>query len=911
MTALGDHFVGRRTELEVAVSMLRRATDRERVVEIVGDAGIGKSALVDEIVRHMQPTIVARAALSAAESNLSWAGLSLLLSAMPATAWSALPAHHVAALERAIGRGDGDATEPSTVAFAFDAIVEAACAVQPLLIVVDDLHWLDHPTAGALAYTLRRRTHSPLAVLVGHRPEPLPLDLARVVPAETLTVLDLAGLTSADLGEVLTAACGVTLPRPSLLRLHEHTGGSPLYAIELGRRLADGHQVADTLAPSSLAAAISQRVAELPASVREVLAAAAVGTPAKPAEIAAVLDRSATADLLLAEQASLLRMEGAQVVFSHPLYRASVLAAMGDLERRGLHARFADTVQEAERQALHLADSVDEPDSVAAAALTHAAEHARSRGAWEVGAIRLVRAVQLTPDGDEERWPRTHAAALALVETGDPAGALPWSQWLWDHRASDPDRIAAAGRLLSINQAHLGHMADASATMTAAIEALAAHPAKQLALYPNLVRSYIFQSLAKAGEASAAHAALAAQHGDEDAIATSEALSAHLALFAGEPTDLERLLRLAAECDPMTQPHQATSLSEQLCIHDLFEEAERLERTVMEMHATEGSLSGVALSLLTLAQVWMRDGNWEAAIKALTDAIDYNHGSGPGDECPDELADLAMLCAWRGEFDAADRCLAQHASGSVAPTILRRHLRAVAEGTVALAARRHQDAARAFAEAERCANELGVVDERATPFRADFVEALVGSGELAEAERVTQQLAAMAARVNEPRPAASAAYSAGLLHAATGNLDEATAAFDEAARQWSLVRVPFQRARTLLAAGACDRRTGQRTRARQRLEEALAEFTWLGATPWMERTREELARLGQRGERDELTATEQQVATLVADGRTNAEVANTLFMSPKTVEHHLTRIFRKLGLRSRTELAAHLGRRTP
>ena len=95
------------------------------------------------------------------------------------------------------------------------------------------------------------------------------------------------------------------------------------------------------------------------------------------------------------------------------------------------------------------------------------------------------------------------------------------------------------------------------------------------------------------------------------------------------------------------------------------------------------------------------------------------------------------------------------------------------------------------------------------------------------------------------------------------------------------------------------------------MEEALAEFTWLGATPWMERTREELARLGQRGERDELTATEQQVATLVADGRTNAEVANTLFMSPKTVEHHLTRIFRKLGLRSRTELAAHLGRRTP
>ena len=147
-----------------------------------------------------------------------------------------------------------------------------------------------------------------------------------------------------------------------------------------------------------------------------------------------------------------------------------------------------------------------------------------------------------------------------------------------------------------------------------------------------------------------------------------------------------------------------------------------------------------------------------------------------------------------------------------------------------------------------------------------------------------------------------------MVSSAQGDLTKAAAYYATALEHWSHVDVPFSRARTLLAAGATDRRAGQRTVARARLEDALRVFTDLNAQPWIARAEDELDRLGaRRAEGDELTPTEQQVAALVAKGHTNAEAAVVLFMSPKTVEHHLTRIFRKLNVRTRTQLSALLG----
>lgn len=297
-------------------------------------------------------------------------------------------------------------------------------------------------------------------------------------------------------------------------------------------------------------------------------------------------------------------------------------------------------------------------------------------------------------------------------------------------------------------------------------------------------------------------------------------------------------------------------------------------------------------------------GDWERAAGCLRRSIELDEPSVP------VVADLAYVLASSGRGDEALGLL-EHVTARGRLDIVHLQVRRGLIGLLLGAA----NSVEVLVEAEALAIDVGLRAVRPLPYRRDLVEALVAAGRLDDAAAAAERLAVDAERCDLDNARADAAAAGAVVEAAAGRMAEARELFGEAAKIQERSGLRYELARTLLAAGSAARRAGRRADARECLDEAAELFRGMGAEPWSRRCADEVARIGLRSTGNgpaskSLTPTEQQVADLVAGGKTNAEIANALFVSVRTVESNLTRVYRKLGLRSRTELTRHIGAAT-
>lgn len=909
--------MGREEELAAARAFLDGAQVGPAALCITGPAGIGKTTLwrallADAGTRGVR-TLTTRAV--EAEAQLAFAGLADLLDPVLDEALPALPPAQRVAVEVALQRVPAEGIDPPPLAVSLGvlAALRTLAEAAPVVVAIDDLAWLDGPSARVLEYVARRVAGARISLVAAVREAvagaPLPALLAGFDGhVERLHVgpLDLPAL-----GDLVRRELGPQLRRPALARLHEESGGNPFVALEIARAVRrtgvepDLSGLAQATAPDAL---VRSRLAALPPSTRLPLAAvAALGRPSVAVVTAAVPD--AAEALEVARAAGVVGIDGEVVGFAHPLLAAGAYGLLPPAERRGLHATLAAVATDPEERARHLALSVDGQREDVAAQLEWAAGSARSRGASDAAAELALLAAHRTPEdsGDALRR-RVIAAGGWYIEAGDPARAR---VILEAQVARTPPGPARADMLRVLADAR------SSDDWEAKIRVL--EQALDEAATDHRLRAQILEALAQAmwhtardarRQLELATAAVAEAEAQDDPVARCSAYL--VAVFARQSAGeglavdlLDSAAALAARVEHL-----------RVFLWPAFVEAltditwDRLDRAIATLErlagraVAAGDWDSPPLLALNLAHALYRRGRWDEALEQALEAERGARLTGQAQALAWALANRATIEASMGREAEARRVAEEGlaAAREIGARIAELDNRAVL-GFLELAAGDPAAAARTLEASVRPLLDGGYLDPG--PLRAlpDWAEALVALDRLEEAGSLLDGFESTARRLDRASAIADALRIRGLAAASRGDEAAAGAAFSEALRHHDRVADPFSRARTLLAHGEMLRRFRRRGAAREALAEAAGIFERLGADRWHARAVAELARTGHREAGDLLSPTERQIAELVAAGRTNREVAEALFMSPHTVEAHLTRAYRSLGVRGRTELA--------
>ena len=918
-------LIGRDQEVAVLEQFFAARDSLPSAIVLEGEAGIGKTALwmagVEAAEAAGYAVLAARPA--EAETKLAHTVLRDLLGASFADVSPQLPRPQRQALEAALLIDDAGLgrTDPGAIGVAALSMLRTLASRRPIVVAVDDAQWIDAPSASALSFAARRLDELPVALLLavrsaeteGARPA-----LAAGLPDERVYRERVAPLSLGALHTLIRLRLGMTFSRPALARLREISGGNPFYALELARALERRGGVAsldqEFPVPPSLRALVEERLDALPEETHEMLVhAAALDQPSVPL-LDAALDADAYADLRPAVEAQVIELDGERITFTHPLLASVLLLGVSDRERRRVHRGLAEVVHDPEGRARHLALAADRPDGAVAEALERAGGLARSRGAPDSAAELLEHARRLTPpDRSEDGRRRAVRAAEFHLEAGETRRAETLLEATVAASCSGPIRADALLRLSWVR----GHT-DNPARVDLLTEAL------QHAGEEPLIRAEIEDGLAWASqmsgdlEAAARHARSAVSYaeelGDPPILARALANVALLEFLRGRGVDrplLDRALALEAQSAGRRIIGEPSWVLAMLHMWTGQLDAARTLLNAMHRRAAEaGDEAAIPFILNYLSRLAWAEGDWagaersidEAIAAALRNAQEPSHAFG--------LATKALVAAHRGDVDAAREditeglALATRTGMRPAAYEFRAILGFVELSLGDLEAARavfeplHQDVAAAGF------GEPGIIAFR---FHADEIEALIGLGRLDRAEELIEELERSGRRLDRAWALATAGRCRALLSSARGDMERALASADAAIRAHERLPEPFELGRTLLAHGTVQRRFRQNRAARQSLETALARFDALGAPLWADRARAELARIGGRAASpSDLTPAEARVAALVAEGRTNKEVAAKLFISVHTVEAALTRVYSKLGVRSRTELAGKM-----
>jgi DNA-binding CsgD family transcriptional regulator len=653
--------------------------------------------------------------------------------------------------------------------------------------------------------------------------------------------------------------------------------------------------------PDSLADVLRARLAPLSAPTRRLLVAVAAAGDARPELLGRLATESALDEAI---DHGILLLDHGRVRFSHPLLGSTIAADAGELVRNRIHKQLADLATTPEERARHLALAGSGPDETVAAELERAAESACRRGARGAGASLYEQAAALTPADDASaRDARLLAAARAHFQAGEPVGA----RALLETVAGGETRIRFAAHCL------LGTLLDETVGGDASFAAFeAALGADDPAVASDAHRG-LAQSLAYVGDLQRAveHADAAVEAveplGDELRLAYGLAMQAFVRRFSGHTaweTPLRRGLQLEATLELPTLDACPSAVEADLRrIGFQLDEARAAYDAMLERATDRGDVPTEAWCRYGLATVEIAAGGWDAA---------HDHAAQLSDLAEQtallrlpSLRTSAHLALLVGDVDRARALLDTVLDEAVSRGELHnlRGARQV-EGLLELSLGDAHAATVALAQAREIAGRMSVGDPGMLAFLVDEVEALAASGEPARAETVLRLFEERTSSCESPWVGPLTDRARGVARAARGDLEGALASLEAAVDAEQAVPLPLERARTRLALGRVLRRTQHRAAAQAMLDDSIARFEGLGAPLWAERGREERARVGGRAPSgDDLTPTEQRIAELVAGGLTNREVAATLFVTPKTVESALTRVYRKLGVRSRTELA--------
>jgi DNA-binding CsgD family transcriptional regulator len=908
-------LVGREEQLGSLLALLDDPEQLPAVAVVAGEAGIGKTALWLAVVEAGAAggylTLSCRP--TEAEAGYSFAGLADLVGGVADEVFPHLAEPQRRALQAALGLADaGGPIDDRLVAFAFLSALKKLAEEWRLLLGVDDLQWLDEPSLALLRYALPRLEGTRIAALMTVRGG-VPPWLSR---QESVLQLELGPLSVGAIHELLRARLDTAFPRPVLLRIWETSGGNPFFALELARALQRrGGQIepgAELPVPATLDDLVMERLQALSPDADEVCRVVAAAAEPTIQLVESVVEGSA-AGVEGALEARVLELDRERLRFTHPLLASAISAKTFGKRRRLLHERLAALVSDPEEHARHLALAASAPSARVAAALDAAALHARARGSATAAAELAERAVALTPAADDEGRRRRRLQAADLhFEAGDLERALTLVRAADEQAPPGPARAAVLLRLARLRAETSGAVEAVALWREALLEAEGDEELEARILF----ELGQFLRFAEGTEEALTHleAAIDAAEriGDDELTCRATAAYALVHFNSGRGVAHEaneRALALEAELTGGRAGAMATAfLAHQLVWAGETARARAvLARLRASFRIREESNASEAAWYRALLE-W-RAGNWETSAAAATEAVAVTQQFGR-ESSTITAWPSAVIAAHRGDIDRArelaERGLAVRGRPGVSDAGYEWVL-----GFIALSLNDAAGSIEHLARADAILAELGIREPSLRWHVPDLLDALLTAGDAEHAEHTLGPWEERAEALDRAWALAIAARIRALVAATRGDLDEAFAGFERALAEHGRADDPFQRARTLLAHGATQRRAKQRGAARQTLEQALAVFEGLPAPLWADKAKAELARIGGRApSRDELTESERRIATLVAEGRSNREVAAALFLTEHTVETALTRIYRKLGIRSRTALARRLSAKT-
>ena len=786
--------------------------------------------------------------------------------------------------------------------------VVSAAAAAPVLIAVDDAQWLDPETERLLAFILRRLTNERVGLLATVRialDEREPRELLSALPDEHAVRHVVGPLTVGALHEIIRAEIG-SISRPTLLRLHEASGGNPLYALELARELAavdhEPNAGEPLRVPSTLERLMESRLGAVPDETREtLLAVALLAQPSVHVLAKALGDRvRVDRDLDVSESAGLLVVERDRIRFAHPLFASVLVASATAQERRRVHRMLTDAAESGEERVLHLALAIDPPDAAVAAELDGAAKAARARAAPAAAAELAEQALALTPATDSRAlFDRRLVAARFHHEAGSNAHAGVLAAAAVAGAETSSDRAASLLQLALI----AGSVPDRLALLR---EAAAETDVDRGLRGEILAMLGLDLDAATEGAPFLSEAvALAEQDTNSESRVRVLCLVAWGRTWAFGRVDsdlLERALELA-EGSPISTSFAATTYGSLLAMAYENERARDLLSSVRALGPGTDD-ERLAEALGQLGRVEWAAGNWAHAAE-LTEEAAQLAGQLGAEHLEQEIIGMqAVVAASRGDVDAA-RTYGQR---SLRLQELTGHPGAHIHGLALLElSLENYEAAHALVlpALVRMARSEVRFPTMKTPIA---IEALAHLGRSIEASDRLARFEDEARGADRAWALASVQHCRGLLAAADDDLQEAEALLAAAADRSRELGLPFEYGRSLLALGTVRRRLQQKLAARETLEEARLVLDRLGARIWTARAEAELRRIGGRRNPagSALSEMETHIAALVSSGQTNSEVAVALQISRKTVEWNLSKIYRKVGVRSRTELAARL-----
>jgi DNA-binding NarL/FixJ family response regulator len=914
----------REVEVRAGSRFLAAARESGAALVVEGSAGIGKSAFVRAIAKLAggEAFEVLSCGGLEGETELDYASLSELIAPLVDAGSPGLPPPQRTALEIVLARVEPGEMTPDRLAISLACarLFEAASRLAPLLVLVDDEQWLDAATREVLRIALRHTAAHPVGWLVARRTDelgPAPLDAERALPDEAVTRIQLGAIGRDGVSRLVTTRVVGPWSPATIEEIFSASGGNPLAAIEIARDLrrrsaaSDSRGAVALALPASLADALRARVANLSLTARSACEAASI-LPRAPYAAVATLAGDATTGIAEAEDAEMLVRESGMLAFTHPLLRLAIDEGLTRPRRATLHLRAAGIVSDPVEQALHLALGHVDPDAGVAERAAAAAGPARERNAIVTALTLLEHSLRLTPPDERElRDARRAALAEALLVSGeyDRARAL-LADWL----PGTPHGASRAKLLMTRHYIHFDHD-QGLADLAEAADNAAADPALRvwIELSTSMVAG-LHRNTSRGIEHASRARAIAAEVGDVDLEATAASIWGGMASLAGE-TGADRMVEEAVERAPeptngydiYLQPRMAAGLVALWA--GRLDVAETHLGTLWRAMEERGAAQHTAFVALHMVELCWRTGEWARGFE-LAETIS-RFDAEAGDTEPGAAAFArSMLLASQGEAARA-RAIAERgmrtceAAGDRIFALQNRVILGFIESSIG----DHAAALRWLEPLPAMLDELGVRNPGAYPFAPDMLEALVTAGRVDDAERLVRWVIDGTGTGDHPWARSMAARGRGLIMLARGEHESAVAALREALSTHDELRMPLERGRALLLLGSAQRRARRRSDAAATLERAVATFRELGASSFEARTQDERRRLGVRSVADdELTPTEHRVAELVAEGLTNREVAAALFMSTKTVEANLTRIYRSLGLRSRSELARRFTR---
>jgi DNA-binding CsgD family transcriptional regulator len=904
---MSGEVVARGEELSALDAVLDRAAAGSAALVLEGEAGIGKSTLwragVDAARARGMCVLLSQPA--EVERGLAHAGLGDLFENALESVLPALSAPRRRALEVALLVEDAvHGSDRRTLGVAVRSALDVLTAQAPVVLAVDDLQWLDPSSASVLAFALRRMREQPILLLLARRlgEGAEASELERAIEGDRVERLSIGPLSLGATHRLLQARLGRTFSRPTLLRVHEVSGGNPFYALEFARVLsADVDPMEPLHVPATLEGLVRARLDGLPPATRQcLLLASALGRPSA----ALIADVGVTEDVLEPAFAGhVIERADGTIRFTHPLLASVVYQGVSADERRRVHGLVAQIVDDPIVRARHLALSTERPDTEIAAALEDATALASNRGASIAAAELGEHALRLTPsDARDDRHRRAIGATRAHLEAGEGRRARTIAVDLVASTRAGPSRAEA---LLLL--AELESLDRSVALLHEALVEAAARPALRAVIHRRLAEH---GRMTKGREWAQEHARASldlAESLDDDALrAGALSVLAALRFEMGDP-EAPRLAERAYEAAAVVADEELLKDAGMELAYMLMWSTETgRARTMLESLHREWSERDElrsAEALWCLSWVELRAGRWSLAAEYAERSREV--GAQYDMEWPPNFFLIALVAAHRGEFERARDATERGGALADRQGALLAGLVAV-PGLVDFWSGDAPAAAESFAAAEQTANARGWREPNMRWWRADYVEALLELGRMDDAVSLLDVWEADAARVGREWVLAQVTRCRGLLAAAKADVEQAQSVLEEAVGKHEAVGDPFGRARALLALGLVRRRARQKRAARDAIEAALAEFAELGAVSWAARARAELGRVGGRTRIEGLTPAERRVADLVAGGQTNREVAATLFLGERTVASHLTHIYAKLGVRSRTELARRL-----